>query len=499
MKNIKFYCFISILITLTGCESFLFDKTGTSVKSEIKNSSFYPEEAAAIYVESPDQYEEVKVENGPDWMSLPVQSINSSGGGSFHYLNSRVLSSNGINFIYADDIDPNTIINVNIHGRIKDALEDISHVSGYSYTVIGNTVNWSAYVTETFNVSYIPGDYSYMVGSTNQSANGNSENGSGGSGDTEQIEFGADGQEYSSVKTTDDNAFGEVEKVTQQIVGEFGSVAASRTTSSVIVTTTRARMSLVREYFKSVESKLGRQIAFEIKLLRFTSNTSGQAGIDWNVLKETASSSLEFNGGDLASITSGSPITFKGTKIGGLTDGSSALVSLLEQQGTVSIVNSPRVVTQPNRVVELELSDLQGYIARTEVTPSSSLTSSDPAVSMRQGIVKSGYRLYALANIGDKDKIVLHLSSTYIPKPILERKEILNSAIETPQMTRNRLVSTTVLKNGSTMILSGLQIEASNDTNESPFSARFLPTRKTKNSTTTETIALVTPIIVDMN
>lgn len=491
MKKILILTVISL--HLMGCESFFADKTGKEVKGEISSKSFFPEEKAAIYVDTPIRYEEIKVNKGPEWLNLPVTPINGAGGLPFHFVNTKVLGGNGINFIFSDDVDPNINVSVNIRGTIRDALEDISHVTGFTYTVSGNSVNWSAYITETFNVSYIPGEYSYMVGSTLQS--GDSSQG----GDSEQVEFGADGQEYSSVKSTDENAFSEIEKVTQQIVGEFGSVAASKATSSVIVTTTKARMALVRNYFKSVENKLGRQIAFEIKLLRFTSNRKGQAGIDWNYLKETASSSLDFNGGDLATLLNGSPITFSGTKKGGMEDGSSVFVSLLEQQGTVSIVNSPRVVTQPNRVAELELSDLQGYIARTEVTPSTSITSSEPSVSLRQGVVKSGYRLYALANIGDQDKIILHLSSTYIPKPVIERKEVQSSAIETPQMTRNRHVSTVVLKNGETMLLSGLQIETATDSKESPFSARFLPTRKAKNTSTTETIALVTPIIVDMN
>lgn len=485
---------ILLVCALAGCESFLFDKTGKDVHSKIESQDFFPEERAAVYVKSPELYQEVKLTNEPAWMDLPVTPIKGAGGLPFAFLLDRVLVNNGINYILSDDINnPSQHVNVNLNGRVRDALNDISHVTGFSYTVVGNTVNWSAYITESFNVSYIPGDYSYMIGSTAQNAT------QGGNGDSEQVQFGGGGQEHSSVKSSDRDAFTEITEVTNQIVGEFGSVAPSAATSSIIVTTTRARMDLVRSYFQSVEKKLGRQIAFEVKLLHFTSTIGGIAGVDWNLLANDGDKSFVFNGGNVSSLLSGSPITFSATQNGGKYDGSTALVAALEKQGTVSIVNSPRVVTQPNRVAELELSDLQGYIARTEVTPSSSLTSSEPTVSLRQGIVESGYKLYAIANIGDKDKIILHLSTTYIPKPVIERKEVETSAIETPQLTRNRNVSTVVLRNGETMMIAGLQLDTSMDNKESPFSARFFPTRKNKTSVTTETIALVTPVIVDMN
>lgn len=491
MKHV--YLFLVVSFCLTGCESFMFDKTANDVQEKVKSQKFFEEQDSAIYVKSPSLYKEVKLDNLPSWMELPVTPIKATSGVPFAYLNTKVLSDNGINFIISDDIaNPNLPVVVNVRGRIRDALDDISHVTGYSYTIVGNTVNWSSYVTETFNVTYIPGTYSYAVGST-------LEQGSSGSGDAEQIQFGGNGQEYSSVKAKDTDAFTEISKVTKQIVGKYGSVAASTATSSVIVTTTKARMDLVRNYFAAVENKLGRQIAFDIKLLRFTSNIGGLAGVDWNLEKYNPNSSIVFNGGNFSSMLSGSPITISATQNGGQYDGSTALVSLLEKQGTVSIVNSPRMVTQPNRVVELELSELEGYIARTEVTPSTSISSSEPSVSLVQGIVESGYRLYALANIGDQNKIILHLSSTYIPKPVIERKEVLTSAIETPSMTRNRNVSTVVLRNGETMMISGLQIESASDESESPLSSRLLPTRKSKKSVTTETIALVTPIIVDMN
>lgn len=503
----KIIC-LATVIALYGCDSLItVKKENNQIKDEIhSNSSFYPEQQAAIYVDSPDKYqEEVKLTRDPEWTRKQIAPINALGGIPFHSLLRQVLGNNNINYILSEEIDPNQLINVSINGTIKDALESISNVTGFTYSLNGTSVNWSPYVTETFNLSYIPGNYGYMVGSTQESGAGTGNGGgqgSGGSGDTQTVEFGSEGKEYSSVTANNDDVFSEIEKVSKQMIGHYGSVAASRSTSSIVVTTTRSRMELVRQYFKTVESKLGRQIAFEVRFLKFTSNKNSNAGIDWDYIKKTASRNLEFNGGDLTSIAgSSTPISFSATKNTGTESGTTALVSALEQIGKVSIVTSPRVVTQPNRVVELEQSDLQGYIARTDVTAlgGGTIGVSQPSVALRQGVVKSGYRLYALANIGDQNKVILHISSTYIPKPKIERKEVQSSAIETPELSRNRLVSTTVLKSGSTMIISGLQVEANNDLSESPLSASYLPTRMSTSSTVTETIALVTPIIIDMN
>lgn len=495
----KFPLSISLLavafLSITGCESFVFDKTGRHVEEEVTRQDFYSEEPAAVFVKGPELYQEVKVDDMPAWINLPVKPMQTNGALPFHFLNAKVLGDNGLNFIFSDDIeDPNLPISVNIRGRIRDALDDMSHVTGYSYKVNGNTVHWSAYVTETFNVTYIPGDYSYLIGSTDDDNNNSNQ-----SGESETVEFGGNVKEYSSVKANGKDAFTEISQVTKQIVGKYGTVASSAATSSVIVTTTKARMEQVRQYFETVEKKLGRQIAFDIKLLRFTSNIGGLAGVNWEAVKQSGSVAIDFNGGGISSLISGTPVTIGATKNGGRYDGSQALVSLLETQGKVSIVNSPKILTQPNRVAELELSDLMGYVSRTEVTPSTSMTSSEPTVSIRQGIVESGYKLYALANIGHNDKIILHLSTTYIPTPVIERKEILTSAVESPKLNKSRNVSTVVMRNGETMMISGLLVESATEEAESALSSRFLPTRKSKSSFTTETIALVTPVIIDQN
>lgn len=502
LRTLMLAAVIILPVTLvSGCESYFssMKNRNATMKDIESNSDFYPEEPAAIYIDSPMFHQSaVPVKRIPGWATAKISPINASGGLPLQFLMRQLLGDTGINYIFSDEIDTNAIINVSLSGTINQALETLSTVTGLSYKLDANAVHWSSYITKTFNVSYIPGDYNYMVGSTPKESGSNGNIG-GGAG-SENIQFGTDAKEYSSVTGKGDDAFAEIERVTKQIVSEFGEVAASRATSSIIVTTTRARMERVNSYFTSVESTLGRQVAFEIQFVRFTSKKSGQGGIDWNYIKERASSSLIFNGGDLSSLAGGAtPITFSGTVNSGSRSGSDVLLSLLEEQGVVTVSTSPRVVTQPNRVVELELSRLTGYLARTEVTQSVSAIGAEPSVALSPGVVQSGYNLFALANIGADDKIILHLSSTYTDLESLARREVMNSAIETPVMTRNRLVSTTVLRNGSTMILAGLGIDSSSDTGASPISASYLPTRKTQSSENTTTIALVTPIILNMN
>lgn len=487
---------IASSIILAGCEGLWMNKIETSrVKADIEeNNSFYDEEPAAIYVDAPStqQLEHVKIKIAPSWAESEIRQQQLDGA-PLHYVMKNLLTGLGVNYQFGQEANPNTPVTAKISGTVKDGLETISAVTGLTYEMTSDSVKWSEYVTESFSVGYIPGKNSYRIGSTPKET-------SGGSGSAEQISFGTDTKQFSSITDEGQDPFTEMQSILDNIVGEFGTATISRSTNSVIVTTTNSRMHRVKIYMAEVERALGRQVAFEIKFFRFTSSRSGSAGIDWNYVRQRSKGVLNFDGGDLSSLTSGgTPITFSATKSTGSEAGSNVLLGILQQQGAVSVVNQPRVVTQINRVAELELSSLTGYIAKTEVTQSGGLSASGPTVTLTPGVVESGYTLYAMANITGKDKIILHMASTYTDLMGIERKEVLDSAIESPNMSRNKMVSTTVLRNGETMIIGGLQMRATNETNQSPFSPTVMPTRNSHNGKITETIALVTPIILDMN
>lgn len=491
---------IAGLLILQGCEGLWANKMRSEkVNDEIKSKDdFFPETPAAIFVDSPTllQRNSISIKRDPVWTQEKVETM-SLNGQYLHSIMKELIGSKMVNYSFAQD-EANTIVTARLGGTIKDCLETISASTGLSYVVTDNSVKWSQYVTESFPVAYIPGKYNYNIGSA---ASEGAQLGSSG----ESVSFGSDSKQYSNVSSEGGDAFDELSVVLGQIVSDFGEVSISKTTSSVIVTTTRSRMERVKNYMSKVEKSLGRQIAFDVKILRFTSNSQGQAGIDWNTVQNKATGQLKFAGGDLSSIGSsgsGAPITFAANKTIGSMSGSDVLLQILQEQGKVSVVNQPRIVTQVNRVAELELSNLQGYIAKTSITNSfgggSGSGTTNPTVSMTPGVVQSGYSIYAMGNISGEDKVILHMASTYTDLIGITRKEVMDSAIESPQMTRSKMVNTVVLRNGATMIIGGLQLQSTAEDNASPISPSFLPTRNSHRSSVTETIALVTPVIINM-
>lgn len=498
--NRSFTALLLILssISMTACEGLWKTKSEQrAVQKEIKEKGdFYPEAPAALWVNQPTikPSNVVTIKRDPLWTQAQVPST--SGTLKLHALMKIILNGASVNVAYADK-EANVDVSVRVAGTIKEALETISSATGLSYEIGPNSIKWSEYVTETFPVAYIPGKYSYTIGST---AGGNDKDG----GSSRAVKFGSDGNQFSNVTGSGEDAFDEMNNVLHSIVEDYGQINISRTTSSVIVSTTKSRMLRVKEYMTKVERSLGRQVAFEIKILRFTSNDQGQAGIDWNTVEQRANGVLKFQGGDLNGLEagrSGSPVTFSTTKTVGKLAGSDLLLQVLQEQGQVTVVNQPKIVTQVNRVAELELSNLRGYIAQTSVTNNvgSGSASTNPSVSLTPGVVESGYTIYAMANISGDDKIILHMSSVYTDLIGITRKEVSTSAIESPEMSRNKMVNTTVLRNGSTMIIGGLQLQSDRQDTASPLSPTVLPTRNSHKRQLTETIALVTPVIVDMN
>ena len=174
------------------------------------------------------------------------------------------------------------------------------------------------------------------------------------------------------------------------------------------------------------------------------------------------------------------------------------LLELLNQFGDISIVTEPRVVTQSNRVVELELGNITGYLGESEVTSVSSNSSVLPAVDLEAAYVEDGYFLFALAKVGNNGNVVMHLASRFQDLLDIVRKEAGASAIETPSVSRHRFVQTVVMRNGSTLVLNALRQEVHEKEGNSPGNARHLPTFKSGRTKIVETLVLVTPVILDM-
>jgi MSHA biogenesis protein MshL len=494
LKRIAIAIFIFMLIGCTGhMARKQSDKDIKQVKNEIRLTEKINTTVAAMYVtEPPASTVPRKIERLPSWSKTPYKFTASKI--PFFYVAEDMVKRHGIHVTYGPQVDINQKVqfSFNGEGNVYQAMKALASSSGYHFETKDDSVSWSAFIYETFDVAYAGGTYNYSIGSEA----GSDQQASGLQG--QSLVVGGNDDQFSNVSADDLNIFEDLEKSLGSIVGLAGEVNVSQASTSVIVKTTPARMTHVRRYMQSMEDRLAKAIVLQFKVLRFTSKNNTASGVDWSLLRTAASNTLSFDSSIVSSVTqslfSGAPTSFGVTRNEGSLSGSQLLISALEEQGDVSIVTERQIHTLINRAASIDDSELTGYIARTETTTNQD---ANPSISIEPGTVKDGYSIHVITNADRYGRIYMHVSSTLADLLKISRKEVGSSAIETPQVSESKFNQTAILRNGETMVLNST-VSVTNETGGvSPLSAKYLPTYRSGRKDVQETLVLVTPIILD--
>ena len=288
--------------------------------------------------------------------------------------------------------------------------------------------------------------------------------------------------------------FKEVATTLDLLLDGVGQVVLSEASSSVVVRTTPERMVSVSSYLEGLNNALSTQVLLDVKVLKFRHKTSAASGIDWSLVRQNASSTLSFagaiaTGGPLSS----APTTLEAVATTGELSSSQILISALEEQGSVSVVTEPRILTQVNRVAELKMAEARGYIEKTTVSRDSDGNTSTEVVP---GTVTDGYNIYVLSNVDAHDRIYLHISSMLSDILKIEKKIVGDAQIEAPNVNENQFSQTIVMRPGQTVLANSLKQVVSSNNASSPLDATNQATFKSGQQVVEETLVLITPTIL---
>ncbi|MGK4306596.1 hypothetical protein FJD32_024055 (plasmid) [Shewanella sp. LC6] len=251
------------------------------------------------------------------------------------------------------DVDPNKRVTLSFKASREDVLNLIARQTEYGINTTDDKVSISRFESETFVITIPPGVYSGQLGSQGTAKS------SGGGADT--LNTRVEGQYLNT-------AYKDVDPVTQikdSIVTLLkdndsdddklvGSVEVVPALTAIAVRTTPSRMAQVRSLVNSFQSQFGEQVMLDIRILEFRSNRGKERGVDWNLVKDIGSGSLEFIVPGTNTVSQGSAygMAFKGT---GKWDGTTAFIKALEKQGTVSTetpITALALSNQPSRIAQ---------------------------------------------------------------------------------------------------------------------------------------------------
>jgi len=434
------------------------------------------------------------------------------------------------------------------------------------YTIYANALR-----TEVFHINYLDvqrvgvSDTAVLIGRAQSNSQNNNNNGgsSGGSsnsgGDTANLlgmlesaeknksgnggGSGGQGQGItpgSRVQTLNHTDFwSSLHSTVVSIIGgesESRTVTVSPQAGMIVVKALPSELSAVREFLERSELSVKRQVILEAKILEVSLNEGFEAGVNWSaisgqltqgynledgfnlntdgttpvdkyrditktyryyengVLKSMAVPSREGTGGTFASLLRVQDIT--------------KVLSLLETQGTVQVLSSPRVSTVNNQKAVIRVGSDEYFVTGISNNTTSNATSVSSTPNIELSPFFSGISLDVTPQISEEGEVVLHIHPVVSEVTDQQKNFTVGSQdFSLPLALRGIRESDSIVKaqNGQVIVLGGLMQENKRNSDgkrpvlgDIPLVNSLFRT-KSKARTKTELVILLRPIVVDSN
>jgi MSHA biogenesis protein MshL len=426
------------------------------------------------------------------------------------------------------------------------------------YTIYANAMR-----TEVFQINYLDvqrvgvSDTSVMIGHAQSTGNGNSRSNSGGSNNStnenanllgmiENAQKNGGGNSGSAltpgsrVQTLNRTDFwASLEKTVESIIGgetESRSVMVTPQAGMVVVKAMPHELSAVRDFLERSELSIKRQVILETKILEVRLNEGFQAGVNWGAISGQIAATKNIQDGfsvntdgSGAAVDEFRPINVNRTyydadgvlqnlsipsreSIGGTVAGLiqvadiTKLLSLLETQGSVQVLSSPRVSTVNNQKAVIRVGSDEYFVTgiSSNQTQNAATTTSTPNIELSSFF--SGISLDVTPQISDTGEVVLHIHP--VVSEVTDQQKVFTVGSEEfslPLALRGVRESDSIVKaaNGQVIVLGGLMTESTNNVNgKRPFLGDIpvvnsLFKTKSKAKSKTELVILLRPIVVD--
>ncbi|MFQ3248449.1 MAG: MSHA biogenesis protein MshL [Glaciecola sp.] len=332
-------------------------------------------------------------------------------------------------------------------------FELVSDLYGFHISRSGNVykVYPAGMRTETFSVNYLlmqrDGNTQTSIISGGVSENGNSNNNNGGnnggnnnfSGNSQVSNnqgggngnFGNGiGSNGTSITTrTETNFWENLEKSLKEMLGtdKGRSVLVSPQAGLVTVRALPSELKTIGNFLNISEESLQRQVIIEARILEVVLDDEYQQGINWTqVLSHAGSTDISF------STSAGNFANDIAASLGGITSLSflnkdfSGVLNLLDTQGNVQVLSSPRVTAINNQKAVIKVGNDEYFV--TDVSTSNTITSSSTSVTPDIGLTPffSGIALDVTPQIDENGSILLHIHPSVIETEEQEKVITLN-------------------------------------------------------------------------
>ena len=454
-----------------------------------------------------------------------------------------LVRGNNLNMVVHPEVSGEISLNLR-RVTVAEAMEIVHRVYGYEYetTASGYLVLPARLQSRTFHVNYLnvqrDGESQTRIssGELAQADSGGTRTAGAGAGQRSGgTERGRDSQTFGTrVRTETRSDFWlELRESLEAIVGnaEGRNVVISPQASLVVVRGMPSELREVEHYLRDVQASMNRQVILEAKILEVRLDERFQSGINWSRLLEhdgdaaligQRTSGLfrdeagRFVVTDLINQETGvyNPFGEQGiasTPFGGAFSAAmhigdfAAFIELLERQGDVQVLSSPRVSTLNNQKAVIKVGSDEFFVTDISTTTvASTATTTTPNVQLTPFF--SGIALDVTPQISRENEVILHIHPS-VSEVVDQRKEISiggqDQSLPLAFSTVRESDSIIRARNGQVVVIGGLmQEQIEHDQAGIPVLGRmpmigslFRQTRQ--RLVKTELVILLRPIVVD--
>lgn len=458
----------------------------------------------------------------------------------------------------AEGADYNMIVHPDVSGEISltlrnvtihDVMQAVQRVYGYEYDYVEQTQ--SIYVlpirlqSRIFQINYLnmrrrgKSETRVSSGEVTQTPLGSSSAGGGTSTET------LTSSEILSESDTD--LWGELTRALATIIGTEGgrSVSVNPHTGLVVVRAMPGELREVERFLAATQTNLQRQVILEAKIIEVQLNDQYQAGINWAsifkgsggkyiVAGQTGGGSIFSGSGSLQdnvlgtaipgfpATTAGNTFTLQPSAVAAAL-GSSAFggvfslalnlndfvgfIELLESQGTVQVLSSPRIATINNQKAIIKVGTDEFFITDIQSNTSSGATSNISSTNVTFTPFFSGISLDVTPQIDDQGIVTLHVHPKISEvSPSIRSIPLADGSTQQIELARSTVrESDTIVRarSGQVVVIGGLMKNFSSERNAATPVLGDLPIigsafRHTQQGARkSELVILLRPLVVD--
>jgi len=456
----------------------------------------------------------------------------------------------------------NMIVHPDVKGKISlnlrnvttaEVMELVRDVFGYEYDKKGSTyiVSPRRLQSKMYHVNYLnlkrvgESRTTIISGELSQSRNSSTSQSDSAATPSTSSETRSSGRNItggSHVRTSSEtDLWGGLVAAIESLIGtqEGRQVIATPQASLIMVRAMPAELREVERYLASLEENVERQVVIEAKILEVQLKEGFQAGINWanlasvngnpvligqtgggtlfegqntlgSLFQSPQFTGIQGNSGDLASgpLPNGTAVeAFGGVfTVAASFSNFAAFLELLETQGDVNVLSSPRISTVSNQKAIIKVGNDEYFVTNISSTTTTTAATSTNFPNVELTPFFSGVALDVMPQIGQDDEITLHIHPS-ITEVVDDPKELVigNELVSLPLANSTIRESDNIVhvRSGQMVVIGGLMSTIEQELDGGIPGLKDIPLlgyafqHKKKSYIKSEVVILLKPIIVD--